>query len=232
MLETRARREAHGDRALAAVTIRVLIVDDHKVVAEGLDHLLAAQSDIEVVGTARTGREAVRAALDLKPDVVVMDSNMPDLNGIEATRLIRERLGQTRIVILSVLADPMHVVRALRAGASGYVPKSSAGSDVVEAIRAVHKGKRYLHATISDAVMAELVEPHADDDRLALLSSREREVLQMVAEGRTVAEMAASMSLSPRTVETYRARMMEKLRIRDVPGIVKFAIAHGLTSLD
>ena len=214
------------------MTIRVLIVDDHKVVAEGLDHLLAAQPDIKVVGTARTGREAVRRAVELEPDVVVMDSNMPDLNGIEATRLIRERVPRARIVALSVHADPMHIVRALRAGASGYVPKSSAGSDVAEAIRTVHAGKRYLHSTIADAVMAELVEPQVDDDRLGLLSSREREVLQMMAEGKTVAEMAAAMSLSPRTVETYRARMMEKLRIRDVAGLVKFAISHGLTSLE
>jgi len=214
------------------MTIRVLIADDHKVVAEGLGHLLAAQPDIEVVGTVRTGREAVRRAAELQPDVVVMDSNMPDLNGIEATRLLRERLPQARVVMLSVLADPLHIVRALRAGASGYVPKSCAGSDVAEAIRAVHRGKRYLHATISEAVMAELVEPRSDDDRLALLSSRERQVLQMVAEGKSVAEMAEAMSLSPRTVETYRARMMDKLRIRDVAGIVKFAIAHGLTSLE
>jgi DNA-binding NarL/FixJ family response regulator len=214
------------------MSIRVLIADDHEVVAEGLGHLLAAQADIEVVGMVRTGREAVRRARELDPHVVLMDSNMPDLNGIEATRLIRERCPGARIVMLSVMADPLHVVRALRAGASGYVPKRSAGSDVVDAIRAVHRGKRYLHPTIADEVMAALVEPRSDDDRVSLLSSRERQVLQMVAEGRSVADIAQALSLSPRTVQTYRARMMQKVGIRDVVGLVKLAIAHGLTSLD
>ena len=214
------------------MTIRVLIADDHNVVAEGLRLLLAADKDIEVVGTARDGREAVRQAVELAPHVVLMDSTMPVLNGIEATRIIRQRCPETRVVILSVHADPMHVVRALRAGASGYVPKSSAGRDVIEAIRAVQAGRRYLHATIADEVVEQLVEPTAGEDPIALLSSRERQVLQLVAEGKSVADIASALSLSPRTVETYRARMMDKIGIRDVPGIVKFAIVHGLTSLD
>jgi len=214
------------------MTTRVLIADDHNVVAEGLRLLLAEDDDIEVVGTARNGRDAVRQAVELGPQVVLMDSSMPNLNGIEATRIIRERCPQTRVVILSVHSDPMHVVRALKAGASGYVPKSSAGRDVIEATRAVQAGKRYLHATIADEVMAQLVEPTAGEDPIALLSSRERQVLQLVAEGKSVADIASALSLSPRTVETYRARMMDKIGIRDVPGIVKFAIVHGLISLD
>lgn len=214
------------------MTTRVLIADDHDVVAEGLRLLLAAAADIEVAGTVRNGRDAVRQAVELGPQVVLMDSTMPGLNGIEATRIIRERCPETRVVILSVHSDPMHVVRALKAGASGYVPKSSAGRDVIEAIRAVQAGKRYLHATIADEVMALLVEPAAGEDPVALLSSRERQVLQLVAEGKSVADIASSLSLSPRTVETYRARMVDKIGIRDVPGIVKFAIVHGLISLD
>jgi two-component system, NarL family, response regulator NreC len=214
------------------MTIRVLIADDHKVVADGLGLLLAAQSDIEVVGTARSGREAVRTALELRPGVILMDSNMPELNGIEATRLIRERFEEVRVLMLSVHTDAMHVVRALRAGASGYVPKSSAGSDVVDAVRAVHAGRRYLHPSIAEAVIAQLVEPEALDDPLARLSPREREVLQFLAEGKGVADIGAALSLSPRTVETYRARLMDKLDIHDVPGLVKFAILHGVTPLE
>ena len=214
------------------MTIRVLIADDHKVVADGIRHLLAAQGDIEVVGTARGGREAVRSTLELRPEVILMDSSMPDLNGIEATRLIRERFPEARVLMLSVHSDAMHIVRALRAGAAGYVPKSSAGSDVVEAIRAVHAGRRYLHPSIAEAVLAQLVEPEASDDPLARLSARERQVLQLLAEGKGVADIGVALSLSPRTVETYRARLMDKLDIHDVPGLVKFAILYGVTSLE
>ena len=213
------------------MTIRVLIVDDHKVVAEGLSHLLEASPDIEVVGTARSGREAVRLAVDLEPDVVIMDSTMEDLNGIEAARLIRERGLRSRIVMLSVHSEPLHVVRALRAGASGYVPKSCAGSDVIAAIRAVNAGQRYVHPSLASDVLSQLVESEQGDDPLSKLSSRERQVLQLIAEGKGVADIAERLSLSARTVETYRARLMDKLDIRDVPGLVKLAIRHGLTSL-
>ena len=214
------------------MSIRVLIADDHKVVAEGLYHLLAAQRDVEVVDTVRNGREAVRRTLELHPEVILMDSNMPDLNGIEATRIIRDRYPPARVLMLSVHSDPLHVVRALRAGAAGYIPKISAGSDVVDAIRKVHSGKRYLHPTIAEAVLGQLVEPRSVEDPGARLSSRERQVLQLLAEGKSVSDIALSLSLSPRTVETYRARMMEKLDIRDVPSLVKFAILHGITSLE
>ena len=214
------------------MSIRVLIADDHKVVAEGLCHLLEAHRDIEVVDTVQSGREAVHRAVELQPDVVLMDISMPDLNGIEATRIIRKRCPGAQVVVLSVHSEPMHIVRALRAGASGYVPKSSAGIDVVEAIRVVSGGKRYLHATIAEDVLGLLVEPAAIEDPLARLSSREHQVLQLIAEGRSVAEMANAFSLSPRTVETYRARMMGKLGIRDVAGLVKFAILNGVTSLE
>jgi DNA-binding NarL/FixJ family response regulator len=214
------------------MTIRVLIADDHKVVAEGLCHLLEAHADLEVVDIVQSGQEAVRRSLDLQPHVVLMDSSMPDLNGIDATRMIRKRSPAMQVVMLSVHSDPMHVVRALRAGVSGYVPKSCAGFDVVEAIRAVSAGKRYLHATIAEEVLRQLVEADASEDPLARLSSRERQVLQLIAEGRSVAQMARAFSLSRRTVETYRARMMDKLGIRSVAGLVKLAILHGVTPLE
>ncbi len=214
------------------MSVRVLIADDHKVVADGLWHLLAAQDDIEVVGRVGTGREAVNRAAELKPDVIVMDSNMPDLNGIEAARIIRERWPDTRVLMLSVQSDPLHAVRALRAGAAGYVPKSSAGIDVVEAVRTVSAGKRYVHPSMAEAVLARLVESAPIEDPLARLSARERQVLQLVVEGKGLSDIASSLSLSTRTVETYRARMMEKLGIHDVPGLVKIAILHGLTTLE
>jgi DNA-binding NarL/FixJ family response regulator len=214
------------------MSIRVLIVDDHKVVADGLLHMLQAQDGMEVVGTARSGREAVQRALELQPDIVIMDSNMADLNGIEATRQLRERDSPARVVMLSVHAEPQHVVRALRAGASGYVPKSSAGTDVVDAVRAVYSGKRYLHPSIAHEVLEQLVEAEKAEDPASRLSSRERQVLQMIAEGNGVSDIASALSLSVRTVETYRARLMEKLDIRDVPSLVKFAIRNGITSLE
>lgn len=214
------------------MTIRVLIADDHKVVADGLCHMLAAQRDIEVVGVVRNGREAIQRSVELRPHVLLIDSNMPELNGIEATRIVHERSPETRVLMLSVHSDAQHVVRALRAGASGYVPKSCAGSDVVEAIRVVNGGKRYLHPTISEDVLRQLVETTPAEDPLARLSSRERQVLQQIAEGRSVAEIAQALSISPRTVETYRARMMEKVGIHDVPSLVKLAILNGLTTLE
>jgi DNA-binding NarL/FixJ family response regulator len=213
------------------MSIRVLVADDHEVVADGLCHLLKAHA-IEVVASVRSGREAIQRTMELRPQIVVMDSSMPELNGIEATRILRERCPEARVVMLSVHSDSLHVVRALRAGASGYVPKSSAGSDVVDAIHAVHSGKRYLHATIAQDVLEQLVETDAASDPIARLSSRERQVLQMIAESKSVADIALALSVSPRTVETYRARMMEKLDIRDVPGLVKFAILQGLTTLE
>jgi len=214
------------------MTIRVLIADDHKVVADGLSHLLSAHEGIEVVGMARSGREAVRRTIDLDPDVVLMDSNMADLNGIEATRQLRERGARAHVIMLSVHAEAPHVVRALRAGATGYVPKSSAGTDVIEAIETVNTGKRYLHPSIAHEVLDQLVEAEAAEDPVSRLSSRERQVLQLIAEGNAASEIASRLSLSVRTVETYRARLMEKLDIRDVPSLVKFAIRHGLASLE
>ena len=212
--------------------IRVLIADDHSVVAEGLGILLGAEPDIEVIATVQNGRDAVRVAIELGPEVVLMDNSMPDLNGIEATRMIRERAPRTRVLMLSMHADPFRIVRALRAGASGYIPKSCAGQEVAAAIREVHKGRRYLHATIAQDVLEELVDQEPDEDPLACLSVRERQVLQRVADGRGTSEIAQELSLSIRTIETYRARLMAKLEIHDVPGLVKFAIVNGLTTLE
>ena len=214
------------------MTIRVLIADDHGVVAEGLSYLIQAQPDMEVVGCVTDGRDAVRSAVLSCPDIVLMDIAMPDLNGTEATHLICERGLDTRVVMLSMYSDPVHVCRALQAGASGYVVKKSVAKDLVEAIRTVHSGRRYLSRPLVDSVINEFVSKAASTEPLDSLSSRERQVLQMLAEGHAVTAIAEALSLSPKTVETYRARMMEKLGIRDLAGLVKFAIQRGVTSID
>ena len=211
--------------------IRVLIADDHGVVAEGLKHLIEAQADLQVIGIVADGREAVRVSRDSQPDVVVMDLSMPELNGADATRAILERDPKCRVIVLSMYAEREYVRRALRAGAVGYVVKRSAAKELVDAIRAVHAGQRYLSPRIADVVIDDYSAEERDDP-LSKLSAREREVLQLLAEGKTGAEIAQRLALSPKTVETYRARLVEKLGIRDVAGLVRFAIQHGIVSLD
>jgi DNA-binding NarL/FixJ family response regulator len=210
--------------------IRVLIADDHAVVAEGLQHVVEAQEDMEVLACVPDGREAVRVSLETLPDIVLMDHAMPSMNGTEATRVLHERLPATRIIMLSMYSDPVHVCRALQAGASGYVVKRSAAKEVVDAIRQVHRGRRYLSSPLVDTVIDQFTA--ASPDPLELLSSRERQVLQLLSESRSVLDIAKTLSLSPKTVETYRSRMMDKLGIRDVPGLVRFAIRHGMTPLE
>ncbi|HWV89515.1 MAG TPA: response regulator transcription factor [Burkholderiales bacterium] len=211
--------------------IRILIADDHGVVAEGLKHLVEAEADMEVVACVGDGREAVQLAREAQPDVVLMDLSMPELNGADATRAILQRDPKCRVIVLSMYAQREYVRRALKAGAAGYVVKRSAAKEVVEAIRAVHAGQRYLSPRVADVVLEDYSDDKQDDP-LARLSAREREVLQLLAEGRTGAEIAQRLSLSQKTVETYRARLVEKLGIRDLAGLVRFAIQRGLVSLD
>jgi DNA-binding NarL/FixJ family response regulator len=213
------------------MAIRILIADDHGVVAEGLKHVVESAGDMQVVAIVGDGREAVRVAKELQPDVVLMDLSMPELNGADATRAILERDSNCRVIVLSMYVEREYVRRALKAGASGYVVKRSAAKEVVDAIRAVSAGQRYLSPRVADVVIDDY-SGDAKGDLLEKLSAREREVLQLLAEGRTGAEIAARLSLSQKTVETYRARLVEKLGIRDVAGLVKFAIQRGLVSLD
>ncbi len=212
------------------VAIRVLIADDHEVVAEGLRHVIEAQPDLEVVALAPDGREAVRQARDLHPDVVIMDLSMPELNGADAARAILERDPACKVIVLSMYSEREYVRRALKAGAAGYVVKRSAAKEVVDAIRAVHAGQKYLSPRVADVVIDDY--SGAEEDPLAKLSGREREVLQLLAEGRTGAQIAERLSLSQKTVETYRARLVEKLGIRDTAGLVRFAIQRKLISLE
>lgn len=213
------------------MTIRVLIVDDHAVMAEGLRSLIDAQDDLTVVDCVDNGREALCRVQELIPDVVVMDIAMPELNGIDATQLIRKRVPSTQVVILSMHANQEYVFRALRAGARGYVLKKNAVSEVLAAIRAAHTGHRFLSRKIADHAIDDYLQGGTGNP-LEVISSRERQVLQLLAEGKSTTSIAESLSLSPKTIETYRSRIMQKLGMSDIPSLVKFAIQHGLTSID
>ena len=208
------------------MNLKVLLVDDHAVMREGLAALLTA-AGIDVIGTASNGREAVHLARELTPDVVVMDISMPDLNGIEAARQIRVRAPSVRVVMLSMHANREHVHQALAAGADGYVLKESAAAEVATAVRAVAAGRRYLSPSIEAAMLE--AGGSAARGPVESLSTRERQVLQLVVEGGSSAEIARTVHLSPKTVETYRSRLMKKLGVHDVTALVKFAVQHGLT---
>lgn len=209
--------------------ITVLVADDHAVVRDGLRAILESESDIEVVGAAINGRDAVQEARRLQPDVVIMDIAMPERNGIEAAAEIRDQCEATSVIILSMYGTSEHVFRAMQAGAQGYLLKDSAGSEVVNAVRRVHAGERYLTRKISDAVIEGYVREHQAKSPLDSLSPREREVLKLVAEGMSSSTIAERLKLSPKTVETYRSRLMQKLNVNGMPALVRFAIEHGLT---
>jgi DNA-binding NarL/FixJ family response regulator len=214
------------------MTISVYLADDHRVLRDGLRILLESQEDIRVVGDAENGNKAIEGITSLKPDVAVMDITMPELNGIEAAQIIHETLPETGIVILSIHSDLEHIFRALQAGAQGYILKESAGSEVISAVRAVYLGRRYLSPSIRDSVMEAYMQNHQMHSPLELLSTREREVLQLTVEGHSSAAIADRINISPKTVDTYRSRLMGKLGMRDLPELVRFAIKHGITPLD
>jgi DNA-binding NarL/FixJ family response regulator len=213
------------------MTIRVVLADDHPVVSEGLRVLIEAQPDVRVVGMAHNGLEAAQMVRMFRPDVVIMDHSMPEMNGTEATRMIKGRFPETQIIMLSMHANSVHAYRALQAGASGYVLKQASGTQVVDAIRAVCAGKRYVSESLAAELLNRLVS-ESPDDPLDHLSARERQVLQMLAEGKSVAGIADRLSLSPKTVDTYRARLMQKLGLENVVALVKFAAQHRLISLE
>jgi len=212
------------------MTIKVLLADDHGVITDGLRALINGQADMEVVAVADNGLDAVRRCIDARPDVVVMDQAMPQMNGTEAAQLMRERRSATRVIILSMHSNVEHVKRALQAGANGYVLKAAAGEDLVLAIRAVHIGRRYLSAPLAEELLDRMLD--ATDDPLSRLSARERQVLKMLAEGHPVVRIAAKLSLSRKTVETYRERTMEKLKLADLPALVKFALRRGIIAME
>jgi DNA-binding NarL/FixJ family response regulator len=210
------------------MTIRIYLADDHAVVRAGLRSLVEATGDMTVVGEAANGRDALSGIERAAPDVAVLDVNMPELGGIEAAEMVHERCPKVRIVMLSAVSDVESVHRALRAGAAGYVPKFSAGSELVDAIRKVHAGHRYLAQSIAEAMVDDYARDVRAKSPLESLSRRERQVLQLIAEGRSVPEIGRLISISPRTVETYRGRLYEKLGIKDLRELIVFATRHGV----
>jgi len=216
------------------MSIAVFIADDHTVVRDGLRLLIETQSDMKVVSEASNGREAARQVLRTSPDVVIMDLAMPELNGVEATRQIRQNCPATKVIILSMHSSSEHIFQALKAGAHGYLLKESAGMEVINAIRVVHSGKRYLSEKIGDQMIDEYIlnrEIVETGSPLSKLSTREREILQLVVEGKSSADIGRTLFISPKTVETYRSRLMQKLGISDLAGLIRFAMQHGITSL-
>jgi DNA-binding NarL/FixJ family response regulator len=217
------------------MTIRVFLADDHTVVREGLRAYLEAQPDIEVVGEAGDGREAVEQITEIVPDVAVVDIGMPEINGIEATGMINELCPDTGVVILSMHSTNEYVFRALQAGATGYVLKESAGKELINAVHAVRAGHHYLSQKIADQVIADYVKQRQaakPESPLDSLSEREKQIMRLIAEGAKTSEIAEDLSLAKSTINTYRSRLMRKVNVEDVASLVKLAIQHGLTEFE
>jgi two-component system response regulator NreC len=216
------------------VSIQILIADDHKLMREGLSSLLSRHADIVVVGQANNGREAVQLAEKCRPDLVVMDVSMPDLNGIDATRQIVSKTPGTKVIALSMHSDRQFVAEMFRAGARGYLLKDSAFEELANAILKVARNETYIAPKLSGFSIADYTRSEEPSDILLKpkLSEREREVLQLMAEGNGTKEIAARLHLSAKTVETHRQHLMDKLEIYSVAELTKFAIREGLTTLD
>jgi len=213
--------------------LRILLADDHKLMRSGLRLLLEQQPEFVVVGEADDGLQAVAQARSLKPDVVVMDIGMPNLNGIEASRKIKEDHPEVSIVMLSMHSDEGYVLRALRAGARGYLLKDSAEGDLVRAVQAVSEGKSYFSPAVGKVLLEDYMrklQRTGVEDSYDLLSPREREILQLVAEGKSNKDVANLLNLSIYTVETHRANIMQKLNLRGVPELILYAVRKGIIS--
>ena len=214
--------------------IKIVLADDHQIVRHGLRSLLSAEPDMEVVGEADNGRAVIRLVQDHAPQVVIMDISMPDLNGIEATRLILSETPGIKVIALSMHSDSLFVLNMFKAGASGYLLKDCALEELVKAVRTVMARKIYLSPGISDIVIKDFVVGYSSPDSSAysILTNREREVLQLMAEGKTTNQIADSLCVSVKTVEAHRKQMMNKLDIHSVAELTKYAIRQGLTSLE
>jgi DNA-binding NarL/FixJ family response regulator len=213
------------------VRIKVILADDHQVLRDGLAAVLEKHPAVDVVGQANNGREVIQQCLKLKPDVVLMDINMPELNGVEATRQIHIDQPQIRMIILSMYATKEHIFHAFQAGAQGYLLKETSALEVVDAILAVSNGQRYLSHALTEKVIDEYFLQRSGEipsGPLEGLSPRERQILQLVAEGKSSKVIAGTLHLALSTVSTYRSRLMRKLGVKDLTGLIKFAIEQGV----
>lgn len=211
--------------------LRLLLSDDHTLVRHGLRKILEERSDWEVVAEVGNGRDAVKEAIALKPDVAIIDISMPLLNGIDATQQIVKRVPETRVLLLSMHSDEAYVTRALQAGAAGYLLKDSAGKDLIKGVATVAAGQSYFSPAISRLMLDDYVKRVAGSgvaDRYETLSAREREIFQLIAEARTNKEVAQLLEISPATVETHRARILQKLDIHNTAELVLYAVRRGV----
>jgi len=218
----------------ASRSIRVVLVDDHKMMRDGLRMILEGQPEIDVVGEAADGRSALQLVAKLEPAVVIMDVAMEGMNGIEATRAVIESRPATKVVVLSTHSDKRYVLNALQAGASAYVLKDAASDDLLRAVRTVHQGLTYLSSEIAGVVVARCLSEEGPDKSSAygVLGKREREVLQLIAEGRTSKEVGAQLGITVHTVETHRRNISKKVELHSVAELTKYAVREGLTSLE
>jgi DNA-binding NarL/FixJ family response regulator len=214
--------------------VTLLLADDHPIVRQGLKHLLEAESNLKVVGEASSGLQAVQLTEKIKPRVLIVDIMMPELNGLEVLKQVKERSPATSCIVLSMQSADVYVVEALKAGALGYVLKETGPSELVQAVQQVIQGRRYLSPRISERLIDVLIETNhkPPSDPYQTLTNREREVLQMAAEGLSSAEIARRLSISPRTAELHRGRMMHKLGLRSQTDLVRYAFKRGILILD
>lgn len=236
------------DESASSTTIRVLLADDHDILRQGLKMLLSMQQEMQVVGEVRTGREAVVMAQELLPDVVVMDITMPDMDGLEACQLIRSQQPATQVLMLTMHESEEYFLQSLRMGAAGYLVKKAAPSDLRMAINAIAQGGAFLYPGLAKALIRSYIAPPAPATQtlhnqeslstssltqaLRILTPREIEILRLVAEGRTNQEIADQLTLSIKTVQTHRANVMEKLDLRDITHLVRFAVHYGLIATE
>lgn len=216
------------------MSIKVIIADDHKIMRDGLKSMLEKQRDIEIIAEASDGRTSVELAIKLKPDVIIMDVAMPDMNGIEATRQIIEKSPKIKVIALSMHSDKQFILEMLNAGASGYLLKDCAFHELINAIHSVASNRSYLSPEIADVMIKEFKHVISKESLsvFSLLTSRERQVLQLIAEGKTTKEIAYTLKVSSKTIETYRQQIMYKLDIHSIAGLTKYAVREGLTSIE
>ena len=216
------------------MSISVIIVDDHKIIRDGLKTLLSKEDDIDVVGEAENGREAIKVTLEKRPEIVIMDIGMPIMNGIEATRQIIKDLPETKVIALSMHYDKQYVKGMLASGAKGYLLKDCAGEELSEAIKIVSKNNTYISQDITNTVIEGYadIQDFSNTQAKASLTNREKEILQLLTEGDSTKQIAVELYISVKTVEAHRANIMGKLNIHNLPELTKYAIRHGFTFLD
>ena len=212
--------------------IKVLLVDDHAIMRDGIRALLSLHDDIKIVGEASEGQEAIEKTQDLSPDVVVMDVAMPDMDGIEATRRIRRQSPKVKVIVLTQYDNKEYVLSAIKAGAAGYVPKRALGSELVSAVRAVNRGESFLYPSAAAALIDDYRRQAKTDEPYDQLTPREREILKLIAEGHTSREIADTLFISLKTVYGHRTKIMEKLGLRNRTDLFKFAVRKGFLTID